>query len=219
LGIGNAFAEVRTDGVIALDVNPDRGNLARRADIRTDSSASELLDGPHPQRLQDIRIHTQQTPADLDVLASAQDPAVAEAFSTDDHDLLVDIVREWFSLIVSDYGAGITHAATQAVLPKADAVIIPLDAKKDSADEAVATIEYLHSVYDSHLLPRTIVVISHQRPGRRMFDADRVLSWFAQPVRAVHQIPYDRHLDESGETVPQPLPPARAPPTANSRPP
>ncbi|WP_229435160.1 MinD/ParA family ATP-binding protein [Nocardia farcinica] len=227
MGIGNAFAACRTDGVIAFDVNPDRGNLARRTTARTESSALTLLAGPRPRRVQDVRTHTQLTPAGLDILASAADPATADSFSAHDYRQLVDLASDYFPLMLADCGTGITHPATQAVLDEADALVIPLDAKKDSADEAVAAVEYLHTAFAKDpvtgdplldergerrwlyrgLLSRTVVVISHQQPGRRMFDASAATRWFNHLVHAVHEIPYDRHLDEGGVIDPQLLHP------------
>ncbi|NKR28865.1 AAA family ATPase [Rhodococcus hoagii] len=225
LGIGNAFAEARTDAVVAIDVNPDRGNMARRTELRTDSNVFTLIAGQRPTRVQEVRVHTNQTPAGLEVLASAQDPAAAQSFSEQDYAEACGILRDFYSLIISDCGTNITHSATQAVLAGADALVIPLDARSDSADEAVATIDYLHGAYAKdpltnqaivdgqgnrqwlyrHLLARTVVVISHQRPGRRMFDVDNSLAWFRERVMDVHVIPYDPHLEESGEIIPDRL--------------
>ncbi|MBF6137782.1 MinD/ParA family protein [Nocardia otitidiscaviarum] len=227
MGVGNAFAAGRTDGVVAFDVNPDRGNLARRTVARTESSALTLLAGPRPRRVQDVRAHTQLTPAGLDILASAADPATADSLSAHDYRRLVELAGDYFPLMLADCGTGITHPATQAVLEEADALVIPLDAKKDSADEAVAAVEYLHNAYAKDpvtgaaltderderrwlyrgLLSRTVVVISHQQPGRRGFDSSAATSWFRQWVHAVHEIPYDRHLDEGGVIDPQLLHP------------
>lgn len=228
IGIGNAFAEARTDAVLAVDVNPDRGNLARRTRARTDANVFTLLAAPRPSRVQEIRSYTNETPSGLEILASAQDPATAQTFSAGDYHHVLDIVTGFYSLVISDCGTNITHPAAQAVLSRADALVIPLDAKNDSAEEAVAAIDYLHNAYAKdphtnraltdehcnyqwlyrHLLARTIVVISHQRPGKRMFDVDRSLAWFQERVMDVHVIPYDPHLEESAEIIPDRLNPA-----------
>lgn len=228
MGVGNAFAEARSDAVLAIDVNPDRGNLARRTKSRTVSSVFTLLNSARPGRMQDIRVHTNETPAGLEILASAQDPAAAQAFSAKDYHQAFDIVKDFYSLILSDCGTNITHPATLAALDRADVVIIPLDAKNDNAKEAVAAIEFLQNAFEKdpvtneavtdaagnkrwlyrHLLARTIVVVSHQRPGRRMFDVESSLAWFNERVADVHVIPYDPHLEESDEIVPERLNPA-----------
>ncbi|MGV9679196.1 MinD/ParA family ATP-binding protein [Nocardia sp. NPDC003482] len=226
LGVGSAFAACRTDGVIAVDLNPDRGNLARRTACRTDTSTLTLLAAPRPRRVQDIRAHTRPTPAGLDILASTADPATGDSLSAPDYHRLVELAGEYFPLMLADCGTGITHPATRAVLDAADALVIPLDAKDDSAAEAAATVEYLyHAAEDPvsgapllderdeprrpyrNLLARTVVVISHQQPGRRRFDTTAAVGWFTQWVHAVHEIPYDRHLDEGGVIDPQRLHP------------
>jgi MinD-like ATPase involved in chromosome partitioning or flagellar assembly len=228
IGIGNAFAQVRTDAVLAVDVNPDRGNLARRTRARTAADVFTLLSAPRPKRVQELRSYTNETPSGLEILASAQDPATAQTFSAGDYHDVLDIVTSFYPLIISDCGTNITHQAAQAVLSRADALVIPLDAKNDSAEEAVAAIDYLHNAYAKdldtnraltdehgnyqwlyrHLLARTIVVISHQRPGKRMFDVDKSLKWFKERVMDVHVIPYDPHLEESAEIIPDRLNPA-----------
>ncbi|PXX53946.1 MinD-like ATPase involved in chromosome partitioning or flagellar assembly [Nocardia tenerifensis] len=227
MGVGNAFAACRSEGVLAFDVNPDRGNLARRTSARSEASALTLLAGPRPRRVHDVRAHTQLTPAGLEILASAADPATADSFAAHDYRQLLELAGDYFSLMLADCGTGITHPATQAVLAEADALVIPLDAKKDSADEAVATVEYLYHAYAKDpvtgaplldergerrwlyrsLLSRAVVVISHQHPGRRMFDTTAATHWFNQWVHAVREIPYDRHLDEGGAIDPQLLHP------------
>lgn len=225
IGLGNAFAETRPDAIVAIDVNPDRGNMGRRTELRTGSNVFSLIASRRPTRVQDVRAHTNQTSAGLEVLASAQDPAIAQSFSEWDYAGVFGILSDFYSVIISDCGTNITHSATQAVLARADALIIPLDARSDSAEEAVATIDYLHWAYAKdpetnaaliddqghqqwiyrHLLARTVVVISHQRPGRRRFDVEKSLDWFRERVMDVHVIPYDPHLEEGGQIIPERL--------------
>lgn len=230
-GIGNAFATTRTDPVLAVDVNPDRGNLARRNHTSGPTTdVFTLLSAPRPRRVQEFRTHTSRTSSGLDILASTSAPAASAAFSAAHFDQVWDIAKDYYSLLIADCGTGIAHESTQAALASAAAVVIPFDAKVDSATDAAATVDYLRSAYATdpetgealldeagkrrwlyrHLLPRTVVVMSRQRPASRRdkFNSREALEWFSHQVRTVHEIPYDTHLDEGGVVDPDWLAPA-----------
>lgn len=216
IALGNAFAEVRGDGVIAVDVNPDCGNLADRINRRTDSSVRDLLADPQVLGRRDISRHTNESPARLEVLASPLDPAVSESFSAADYSRVYQILREHYAVILSDNGTGVKHDALDAVLASASTVVVPMAAKVDSADAATKTLDWLynsplidpetgerrtdHSGRDifpyRHLVSTAVVVVSHQRPGRPEIDMRSCREHFANRVRAVVEIPFDPHLSE-----------------------
>lgn len=208
LGLGNAFAQVRTDRAIAIDVNPDKGNLARRVARRTNHTAAELLAAAGSiTRAADITPFTNESPARLEVLASSNDPAIAEDFSANDFHAIYDLLKQYYSLIIADCGTGMRWPAMSAVLGRAHTVVVPMSARADSADAAEDTLNYMrdYSYMDSaggqvhpfrHLLSRTIVVISHQTPGKPLIDVPAALHYFRSRVRGAHEIPYDAHLAE-----------------------
>ena len=84
--LGATFASIRGDRVIAVDANPDRGTLSQKVPLETPATVRHLLrDAEGIERYSDVRSYTSQGPSRLEVLASESDPAVSEAFSSDDY--------------------------------------------------------------------------------------------------------------------------------------
>ena len=46
----------------------------------------------------------------LEVLASEQEPAVSEVFEEEDYRRTVDILRQYYTVILTDCGTGIMHS-------------------------------------------------------------------------------------------------------------
>ena len=84
--LGATFASIRGDRVVAVDANPDRGTLSQKVPLETPATVRHLLrDAEGIERYSDVRSYTSQGPSRLEVLASESDPAVSEAFSSDDY--------------------------------------------------------------------------------------------------------------------------------------
>ena len=134
LGLGSALAMVRVDRVIAVDANPDRGTLAERvSDASTSSTVRDLLRDPNIKRYSDVRNHTRLAPSRLAVLASEQDPAVAEIFGETDYRRTMDILRHYYNVILTDCGTGIMHSAMAGVLDLAHAIVLVSSPAIDAA--------------------------------------------------------------------------------------
>ena len=89
--LGATFASIRGDRVVAVDANPDRGTLSQKVPLETPATVRHLLrDAEGIERYSDVRSYTSQGPSRLEVLASESDPAVSEAFSSDDY-----VQRRW----------------------------------------------------------------------------------------------------------------------------
>src|SRR6185295_6053437 len=144
LGLGSALAMVRADRVIAIDANPDRGTLAERvADTSTMSTVRDLLRDPNIRRYADVRHHTRLATSRLEVLASEQDPAVAEIFGETDYRRTMEILRSYYNVILTDCGTGIMHSAMTGVLDLAHAIVLVSSPAIDAARSASATLDWL----------------------------------------------------------------------------
>jgi ADP-ribose pyrophosphatase YjhB (NUDIX family) len=96
-GLGSTFAALRGDRVIALDANPDRGNLVEKVPRETTATVRNLLaDAEQIRSAGDVRAYTSQGPSRLEVLASEGDPAVSEAFSELDYRRAVDLLEHFY---------------------------------------------------------------------------------------------------------------------------
>ncbi|WP_416063654.1 MinD/ParA family ATP-binding protein [Rhodococcus indonesiensis] len=200
VGLGSTFASLRGDCVIAVDANPDFGTLAQRVPQQTGSTVRDLLAAaPRISRYADVRAHTSQAPSRLEVLASERDPAVSEAFSEDDYRRVVDILRVYYNVVLTDCGTGIMHSAMRGVLDLAHALVLVASPAIDGARSAAATLDWLQHHGFGALVERTVVVISAARPGATNIDMQALTGHFLARCRAVQVVPFDEHLAEGAE--------------------
>ena len=139
--LGATFASIRGDRVVAVDANPDRGTLSQKVPLETPATVRHLLrDAEGIERYSDVRSYTSQGPSRLEVLASESDPAVSEAFSSDDYARTLEVLERFYSLVLTDCGTGLLHSAMSAVLDKADVLIVISSGSVDGARSASATL-------------------------------------------------------------------------------
>ncbi len=198
--LGATFASVRTDRVVAVDANPDRGALSRRVRPETAATVRHLLrDAEGIQRYGDVRGYTSQGPSRLEVLASETDPAKSAAFGARDYSRVLDILERFYSVVLTDCGTGLLHPATPAVLAKADIVIVLGSASVDGARSAAAMLDWLNAHGYDHLARGSITVINAVQSGRDGVDMRTVVDHFSRRCRAVRLVPFDPHLAQGGE--------------------
>jgi MinD-like ATPase involved in chromosome partitioning or flagellar assembly len=200
MGLGSALAMVRHDRVIAVDANPDRGTLAERVrDVSTKSTVRDLLFDPNINSYADVRTHTRMATSRLEVLASEQDPAVSEIFGEADYRRTIDILRNYYNIILTDCGTGIMHSAMAGVLDLAHTIVLVSSPAMDAARSASATLDWLMQHGHSGLVREAHVVLSASRPGSAALKLDKLHDHFAARCRSIHFIPFDQHLGEGAD--------------------
>lgn len=200
LGLGSAFATIRTDRIIAVDANPDRGTLAERVrDHSTQSTVRDLLNDRNIRSYADVRNHTRMATSRLEVLASEQDPAVSEAFGEIDYRNTIDILQRYYNIILTDCGTGIMHSAMAGVLDLAHTIVLVSSPAMDSARSASATLDWLMQHGHAALVREAHVVLSASRPGSAGIKLDKVYEHFQARCRSIHMIPFDPHLAEGAD--------------------
>lgn len=200
VSLGSTFSSLRGDHVVAIDANPDLGTLGSRIPTQTTATVRDLLDDrDRVHRYSDVRAFTSQAPSRLEVLASERDPHKAEAFSEEDYRGAMSLLENFYNLILTDYGTGLTHSAMRGVLHAADALVLVSSPALDGAQSADATLNWLEAQGYGHLVERTVVVISASRPGSNGVSMDPLVEHFDAKVRAVQVIPFDPHLAEGSE--------------------
>ena len=200
--LGATFASVRGDRVIAVDANPDRGTLSQKVPLETPSTVRHLLrDAEGIDSYSDVRHYTSQGPSRLEVLASESDPAVSEAFSSEDYQRTLEVLERYYSLVLTDCGTGMLHSAMSAVLDTADVLVVVSSGAVDGARSASATLDWLDAHGYQQLVATSIVVVNGVRSGRggTRVDMDKVVDHFARRCRAVQRVPFDAHLEEGAE--------------------
>jgi MinD-like ATPase involved in chromosome partitioning or flagellar assembly len=198
--LGGTFASIRGDRVVAVDANPDRGTLSQKVPLETPATVRHLLrDAEGIERYSDVRSYTSQGPSRLEVLASESDPAVSEAFSSDDYTRTLEILERFYSLVLTDCGTGLMHSAMSAVLSKADVLIVISSGSVDGARSASATLDWLDAHGYQELVRKSIAVINAVRPRSGKVDMHKVVDHFSRRCRAVRLVPFDPHLEEGAE--------------------
>jgi len=197
-GLGLTLAEHRGDRVVALDANPDAGTLAERLTGQVDVTVRDLL-----ANLDSIRSFTDVSAftslaARLQVLASEQDPEMSEAFSEEEYRTVADVLARYFNIVLTDSGTGLLHSAMSGTLATADSLVVVGSPSVDGASRASKTLDWLIAHDHGELVSRAVAVISTVRPASKQLDMTRLREHFAARVRAVVEIPYDRHLVTGG---------------------
>lgn len=198
--LGATFASSRGDRVIAVDANPDRGTLSQKVPLETPATVRHLLrDAEGINAYSDVRRYTSQGPSRLEVLASESDPAVSEAFSSDDYSKTLEVLERYYSLVLTDCGTGMLHSAMAAVLSHADVLIVVSSGSVDGARSASATLDWLDAHGHQEMVRNAIAVVNAVRPRSGKVDLQKVTDHFARRCRAVLQVPFDPHLEEGAE--------------------
>lgn len=200
-GLGSTFARLRPDRVVAVDANPDFGDLSSRTarhqyglTLRDLAAAGERLDS-----FSAVHSYTAVNTADLAVVASPWNTDAGEALTGDEYRRGVQILRRHYNLLVVDCGTGVLDSSTNSVLHTSDAVVVVTPATVGGVTGAVATLNWLNSHGFDHLIASSMVAIVRQHPVKPTVDVEAIEKLFASAQRPTVQIPFDPHLAEGGE--------------------
>ena len=84
VALGSALSKVRGDRILAIDADPDGGNLADRAGRQSAATVSDLLSDKELARYNDIRAYTSMNAANLEVLSSEEYSGARREFNDED---------------------------------------------------------------------------------------------------------------------------------------
>lgn len=198
--LGAVLASTRPDRVIAVDANPDRGTLGGKVEPQTSATIRDLLAAlPRIGSYADIRGFTSQTPDRLEILASAADPALSQAFDEQDYRRVVGTLEGYYNVVVTDCGTGLLHSAMSGVLDLADQLIVIATNSVDGANSASATLDWLQAHGHADLVSGSVAVINAVVPGSGRVDQERLAAHFVSRCRAVVRVPHDQHLEAGAE--------------------
>lgn len=197
--LGHTLASIRGDNVIAVDANPDAGNLASRVRRQTAASARDLLRASGTLvRYADVRSFTSQAESRLEVLAGERDPALSEAFSAGDYEAVLAALERFYSIVLTDCGTGILHDAMRAVLWYADQLVLVTSPAVDSAQALGQLLDWLDQHGYSELVRHAVVVVNGV-PKRTEVRVDAFTALFGSRCRAIVKVPFDGVLTSGGE--------------------
>lgn len=211
IGLGSTLAVHRGDRVVALDSNPDAGDLAERIQADNPATIRDLIDGAAAiGSYTDMRRYTSQAGSRMEVIAADQDPEISEAFNESEYRQVQDVLGAYYNIILSDCGTGVLHSAMNGVLATADDLVIVVGLTVSGARKASQTLDWLEKHGHQELARNSIAVISpvvdpehaKKSSGADTPHVDRaaVRAFFEDRCRAVIDIPHDPHL-APGEEV------------------
>ncbi|EID09392.1 chromosome partitioning protein ParA [Mycolicibacterium phlei DSM 43072] len=196
VALGSALSKVRGDRILAVDADPDGGNLADRAGRQSAATIADLLADKELKRYNDIRAYTSMNASNLEVLAGEEYSGARREFNDEDWKGVTNIVSRYYNLVLADCGAGLFQPAARAVLSSVSGLVIVASASIDGARQAAMTMDWLRQNGYQDLLGRSCVVINHVVPGKPNIDVDDLVAQFERhvPPGRVIVLPFDKHI-------------------------
>ena len=111
VALGSALSKIRGDRILAVDADPDGGNLADRAGRQSAATVADLLSDKELSRYNDIRAYTSMNGSNLEVLSSEEYSGARREFNDEDWKGAVGIVSRYYNLVLADCGAGLFQPA------------------------------------------------------------------------------------------------------------
>jgi putative peptide zinc metalloprotease protein len=199
--LGSTFAALRGDRVIAVDANPDAGNLAHRVSRPNRLTITDVLGGlDEIHTYAQLRGYTSQAAESrLEVLASDDDPRIGMALGREDYHHLISLLDRFYNLIVLDTGTGILDSANQGLLAEADQVVLVARPGIDGGRAAALTLDWLDEHDHADLVRSAVVVINAVRPGVGA-PLEPIVDHFERRCQRVVTVPWDPALETGGQT-------------------
>jgi MinD-like ATPase involved in chromosome partitioning or flagellar assembly len=197
LHLGHALAMVRGDPVVALDANPDFGNLvARVGGPYSAHGAGDLLRSVgQVTRSADLLPYLTQAQSGLWVARSDSGPA--SRLGADEYRRLLRLLTRHSPLVVVDLGTGVREPAFLAIAEAADALVAVAEPASEAADTAVDALDWLSQQAPDKARVCTLVVNS-ARPGRSSVDVPALATANGLFVDQLARVPHDQHLAAGG---------------------
>lgn len=194
--LGQTFASIRSDGVLAVDADPASPDLNFRTAVHSSGlSLVELLQEPDLGQREFVRRFVSTTDSDLDVLASGWRADVDRVLEAADIDDVSEIASHYYSLLLWDSGVDIFSDLVRQILVKSDALVLMVQASTPGSIAAGRAIDWLRAHGFEGLLARTVLVVNEPSPNTRV-DLKALDTLLRRQQLKVHHIPFDTHLEE-----------------------
>jgi len=195
---GTALSLHRGDRIVALDANPDAGSLGWRIRQETSATLTDLLrDADQLRRYSDVRAYTSQASSRLEVIASANDPAVSQGLGEADYARAIDILEHFYNVVLCDLGTGLLDSATQGIFRRADQVAVVSAPSLDAGRVASFTLDFIERRHPDKVRDGVVIINNVRKDS--LVDVDLLERHFRKRVRAVVRIPHDRYLATGGQ--------------------
>ncbi|NUS44493.1 MAG: MinD/ParA family protein [Mycobacteriaceae bacterium] len=198
--LGSTFASLRPDRVVAVDANPDFGDLSTRT-VRHPYGLTlrDLAAATNVDAFSAVQSYTTTNSADLVVVASPWSTEASQPMTGAEYGAAVQVLRRHYNLVIADCGTGVLDSVTGGVLETSDAVLVVTPATVGGVMGAVATLNWLSSHGLHRLVAKSTIAIVHHQPAKPNVDVTAIEKLFATAERPTHILPFDPHLAEGGE--------------------
>uniref|UniRef100_UPI003522C828 MinD/ParA family ATP-binding protein n=1 Tax=Actinomadura fibrosa TaxID=111802 RepID=UPI003522C828 len=188
LMLGHTFSQHNGEPVVAIDVNPGPGALARRTRSETNETLTGLITrADQVGSLTAMRRYTSQAKSGLDVIAAGKNPL--QALDDRDYAVAIRTIDKFYSVTLLDAAA----AVVARVLPYADQIVLVAPASADAPRAVAMTFEWLDGHGYEELRSRAVTVINGVS-RRSMDDVEQAEAVARGRCRALVRIPWDDHL-------------------------
>lgn len=196
VALGSVLAKIRGDRVLAIDADPDGGNLADRSRRQSAATISDLIGAPELSRYTDIRGFTSMNGSNLEVLASQDYSGAEREFNEEDWVDATTAVSRFYNVVLADTGAGLFQPGARGVLASISGLVIVASASIDGARQAAVTLDWLRQNGYQELVSRSCVVINHVTRGKPGVDVEDLEQQFQRHLGGgqVLVLPWDKHI-------------------------
>lgn len=198
VAVGNVISRARGDRVIAVDVDPDLGDLSARFTERAGPEANieQMASLQNIERYATVRLHTVINTDRLELLAAQNDPKATYTLGPEDYAATMKNLDFHFNVILLDCGTSITDPLFTSIASDVTALVVVASQDVRGVEGALSTLEWLYSHGYDELLSHTVVALNAIRNGRPLIELETVENEFSKFVPDVFRVPYDKHLAE-----------------------
>jgi MinD-like ATPase involved in chromosome partitioning or flagellar assembly len=182
--------------VIAVDVDPDLGDLSARFSERggPDANIEQVASLRNVERYSHVRVHTVLNNDRLELLSAQNNPKASYTLGPEDYSATMDILERHCNVILLDCGTSITDPLFHKIASDVTGLVVVASQDVRGVEGALATLEWLYSHGFEQLLPRTVVALNAIRGGRALVDLKVAENELGKFVSQVYRVPYDLHL-------------------------
>lgn len=198
VAVGNVIARVRGDRVIAVDVDPDLGDLSARFGERGGPQANieQVASLQNSERYSNVRVHTVVNNDRLELLSAQNDPKSTYTLGPEDYAATMKILELHCNVILLDCGTSITDPLFSRIASDVSGLVVVASQDVRGVEGALATLDWLYAHGFDWLLPQTVVALNATRDGQPLIDLKVVENEFGKFVPEVFRVPFDPHLAE-----------------------
>lgn len=194
--VGNAVARLRSDRVIAMDVDADLGDLSSRFSERGGPQANieQFVSSQDIKRYADVRVHTVMNKDRLEMLGAQNDPRSTYKFGPEDYKAAMKILETHCNVILLDCGTPINGPLFSEIVNDVTGLVVMASEDVRGVEGALATLDWLEAHGFGRLLQHTVVVFNAIHKSKSFVDCEAVENQFRKRVPDFYRIPYDPHL-------------------------